>query len=61
MVWKLSAAASGNLGIVYQTHGDLDRAEEMYEKSLGLFTSIGSKPLIEKVELLIAALRRGGG
>ena len=51
----------GNLGIVYQTRGDLDRAEEMYEKSLELFTSIGSKPMIEKVESLIAALKRGGG
>ncbi|RLG31094.1 hypothetical protein DRO03_02215, partial [Methanosarcinales archaeon] len=50
-----------NLGNVYQTRGDLDRAEEMCEKSLELFTSMGSKPMVEKVESLIVALRRGGG
>ena len=29
-----------NLGNVYKTRGDLDRAEAMYEKSLELFVSI---------------------
>ncbi len=60
--WKEGMASNyGNLGILYKTRGDLDRAEEMCEKSLELFTSIGSKPMIEKVESLIAALKRGGG
>jgi len=36
----------GNLGNVYQIRGDLDRAEEMHEKSLELFTLIGSKQLL---------------
>jgi Tfp pilus assembly protein PilF len=49
----------GNLGIVYKTRGDLDRAEEMYKKSLELFVLIGSKPMIEKLESLIDALKRG--
>ena len=31
-----SASAYGNLGNLYQTRGDLDRAEEMYEKSLAI-------------------------
>jgi tetratricopeptide (TPR) repeat protein len=51
----------GNLGNVYKTRGDLDRAEEMYKKSLELFISIGSKPMIKKLELWIDALKRGGG
>ncbi|MEA3281920.1 MAG: tetratricopeptide repeat protein [Euryarchaeota archaeon] len=58
---SLVAIAYGNLGIVYKTRGDLDRAEEMYEKSLELFTSIGSRLMVEKVKSLIVALRRGGG
>ena len=47
------------LGIVYKTRGDLDIAEEMYGKSLELFTSISSKPMIETLESLIDALKRG--
>jgi Tfp pilus assembly protein PilF len=55
------ASQYGNLGIVYKARGDLDRAEEMHRKSLELFTSIGSKPMIEKAESLIAALKHGDG
>jgi hypothetical protein len=44
---------------VYKIRGDLDRAEKMYKKSLELFTSIGSKPMIEKLESWIDALKRG--
>jgi len=51
----------GNLGNVYQIRGDLDRTEKMYRRSLELFTSIGSKPMIEKLESLIDALKRGSG
>lgn len=36
------AAAYGNLGLVYKTRGDLDRAESMYEKSIELFELLGS-------------------
>ena len=51
----------GNLGNVYRIRGDLDRAEEMYRKSLESFVLIGSRPVIEKVESLIAALKHGDG
>lgn len=51
----------GNLGNVYRIRGDLDRAEEMYRKPLESFVLIGSRPVIEKVESLIAALKHGDG
>ena len=31
----------GNLGILYQTRGDLDRAEEMYKKALAIAQKLG--------------------
>ena len=37
------ASAYGNLGNLYQTRGDLDRAEEMYEKSLAINEALGRK------------------
>jgi tetratricopeptide (TPR) repeat protein len=46
----------GNLGILYKTLGDLDRAEEMYQKSLLLFRELES-PLAEEVADLINGLR----
>ena len=36
-----TAAAYGNLGILYQTRGELDRAEAMYEKSLKINEALG--------------------
>ncbi len=50
-----------NLGNVYQIRGDLDRTEKMYRRSLELFTSMGSKPMIENLESQIDALKRGDG
>ena len=47
----------GNLGNLYQTRGDLDRAEEMYRKSLALFREVGAKPKVEHIESLLAKLR----
>ncbi len=46
------------LGNVYQIRGDLDKAEAMYEKSLELFISIGSEPMIEKLESVIDGVSR---
>ncbi len=43
----------------YQIRGDLDRAEEMYLKSLGLFREVGAVREIERVERLLAKLREG--
>ena len=37
------ASKYGNLGILYKTRGDLDRAEEMYEKSLEIEEFLGRK------------------
>ncbi|MCI0560022.1 MAG: DUF4062 domain-containing protein, partial [Nitrososphaera sp.] len=38
-----TAAAFGNLGILYKTRGELDRAEEMYQKSLAINEALGRK------------------
>lgn len=48
-----TAAVYGNLGILYKTRGELDRAEEMYLKSLVLYREIQSP----KEELLNDLLR----
>lgn len=37
------AVALGNLGIVYQTRGELDRAIEFYEKALAINQELGRK------------------
>ena len=37
------AGAMGNLGILYRTRGDLERAEEMYRKSLAINEKLGRK------------------
>ena len=47
----------GNFGVLYATRGDLDRAEEMYLKSLELFRHIGARRGIEQVEGDLAKLR----
>ncbi|MCG8511091.1 MAG: tetratricopeptide repeat protein, partial [Rhodospirillales bacterium] len=36
------ASDYANLGNLYKTRGDLERAEEMYQKSLHYFDEIGS-------------------
>jgi tetratricopeptide (TPR) repeat protein len=36
-----TAAAYGNLGLIYQTRGELDRAEEMHKKSLAIEETLG--------------------
>ncbi|MCG8509322.1 MAG: DUF4062 domain-containing protein, partial [Rhodospirillales bacterium] len=38
-----TASAYGNLGILYATRGDLDRAEEMYRKALAINEALGRK------------------
>jgi tetratricopeptide (TPR) repeat protein len=39
----------GNLGLVYETRGDLAQAEEMWKKSLRLFKEMGH-PNAKKVQ-----------
>lgn len=36
-----TAAALGNLGLIYETRGDLDRAEEMHKKALAIEEKLG--------------------
>jgi tetratricopeptide (TPR) repeat protein len=36
-----TAAAQGNLGVIYKTRGDLDRAEEMHKKALAIDEKLG--------------------
>jgi tetratricopeptide (TPR) repeat protein len=63
-----TAAAYGNLGLIYQTRGELDRAEEMLKKSLaideklghqeGMATDYGNLGLLYRMR---GALDRAGG
>jgi len=41
VTWR--AVGYGNLGLIYQTRGELDRAEEMLKKSLSIYEQLGSK------------------
>jgi len=36
-----TAAAYGNLGLLYRTRGEIDRAEEMHKKSLAIDEKLG--------------------
>ena len=36
-------AATGNLGVIHRTRGDLDKAEELHRKSLALSEESGRK------------------
>jgi Tfp pilus assembly protein PilF len=42
----------GNLGIVYKTRGELDKAEEVWKKSLRLYQAMGH-PNAKKVQQLL--------
>jgi Flp pilus assembly protein TadD len=44
------ANAYGNLGIMYQIRGDLDKAEAKYLKALSLFQQIGAMPQVEQTK-----------
>ena len=39
----INAVAYGNLGIVYRTRGELDKAEEFYHKALEINEALGHK------------------
>ena len=38
---EVIVAGTGNLGVIYQTRGELDRAEEMLKKSLAINEKLG--------------------
>jgi Tfp pilus assembly protein PilF len=40
---KGMAKAYGNLGVVYKSRGELDKAEQMYRKALAINEALGSK------------------
>jgi len=46
----------GNLGNIYQTRGDLDEAEAMYRKALGLFRDVGAVLQVKHVQGLLEGL-----
>jgi tetratricopeptide (TPR) repeat protein len=48
--------AYGNLGSVYQNRGDLDQAEEMYEKALAISKEMGHKQAMAGQYCNLAAL-----
>lgn len=50
------AMGTGNLGNAYQTRGELDRAEEMYKKSLALFKTLGAAPQAKQVQAWLDSL-----
>ncbi len=50
------ASHYGNLGNIYRTRGDLDRAEEMYKKALALFRAVGAAPEIKQTETVLDSL-----
>ena len=52
------ARAYTNLGLLYQTCGELEQAEAMYHKSLALFQEIGAEPQIKHVQGLLEALEQ---
>ena len=45
-----------NLGAIYQTRGELDKAEEYWLKSVELFRNIGAEPMVVKVQSLLDSL-----
>ena len=50
------ASQYGNLGVIYETRGDLDKAREAWEKSKSLFLAIGADPMVKKIQGWIDSL-----
>ncbi len=46
----------GNLGNIYQTRGEQDRAEEVYRKALALFKVVGAAPRVKQVQAWLDSL-----
>ena len=53
-----TASAYGNLGIIYQTRGELDKAEEYWVKSIEVFKSIGAEPMVVKIQSFLDRLKK---
>ena len=46
-----------NLGLVYKTRGELDRAEEAWTTARDLYAEIGVPRMVEQMEARLAELR----
>jgi hypothetical protein len=53
------AADYGNLGLIYQTRGDLDRAREFWTRALDLYQKVGMPHMVDKVQGWLDALDDG--
>ncbi len=53
----LVAVAYGNLGNLYRTRGELEKAEKAWSQSKRLFTEIGAVSMVEKVQSWIDGLK----
>ena len=52
------AVAYGNLGLIFSTRGDLDKAEEYHRKSFEIFSNIGAETMVKKVKKLLDELKQ---
>jgi len=52
------AKAYGFLGDIYRFQPDLEKAEEMYTKSLALFQAVGAEPMIDIVKEMLTNLKK---
>lgn len=55
-----TAAALGNLGLIYRTRGDLDRAEEMHKKSLAIEENLAVRKAWPPTTSTLVRLRKTG-
>jgi len=55
---KGMADAYGKLGTVYITLGHLDKAEDMFKKSLQLFAATGAGQMVELLQEMLANLKK---
>ena len=44
------AVATGNLGLIYKTRGELDKTRDVWKKSKSLFLAMGADHMAEKVQ-----------
>ena len=56
-----TASDYGNLGVVYETRGDLAKARDFWRRSVELYQRIGMPQMVQKVQGWIDELDQGGG
>ncbi len=55
-----TASDYGNLGVVYETRGDLAKARDFWRRSVELYQRIGMPQMVQKVQGWIDELDQGG-